>query len=267
MLKSDKCAGSLDFSEKNQTPMVTIITAVFNGERFIEETILSVINQTYRNIEYIVIDGGSTDSTVNIIKKYENYISYWVSEKDGGISDAFNKGILASSGDYINFQGDGDGFVADDVIERLMKSVDPRKVMLISGRIERVSDKGEHLYFSKKQKKFYKSSLLFRMSLPHQGLFTHRNLFIDYGLFDVKNTFCMDYEHLLRAYKKFPEVVTKDIVVARWRADGIGNKRELEVLAEYDLIKRKNMIAKEIILSLINQWILFKFHVKKILSR
>ena len=104
------------------------------------------------------------------------------------------------------------------------------------------------------------------MSLPHQGLFTHRKLFIDYGLFDIENTFCMDYEHLLRAYKQFPAVVIKDVVVARWRADGIGNKRELEVLAEYDVIKRKNKVAKKNILSLINQWILLKFRLRKILS-
>lgn len=100
-------------------PTVSVITAVFNGESHIEETILSVINQTYRNIEYIIIDGGSTDGTVEIIKKYEKKIKYWISEKDKGISDAFNKGILQSTGDYINFQGDGDGFVAMTLLLKL----------------------------------------------------------------------------------------------------------------------------------------------------
>ena len=153
MVKYDKHSGNPAFVEINKLPMVTIITAVFNGERFIEQTILSVINQTYGNIEYIVIDGGSTDSTVDIIKKYEKHISYWVSEKDDGISDAFNKGIIASRGTYINFQGDGDGFVANDAVEKMMEFIDPIKDMLVSGRIQRVSDTGAHLYFSKKTKK------------------------------------------------------------------------------------------------------------------
>ena len=89
--------------KKNQK--FSIITPSFNSIKTIEKTIKSVINQTYENIEYIIIDGGSTDGTVDIIKKYENKIKYWISEKDRGISDAFNKGLDVSSGDYINFQG------------------------------------------------------------------------------------------------------------------------------------------------------------------
>lgn len=78
-------------------PLISILTVVFNGERFIESSILSVINQSYDNIEYIIIDGGSTDETLNIIRKYENFIDYWVSERDGGIYDAMNKGISSVS--------------------------------------------------------------------------------------------------------------------------------------------------------------------------
>ena len=91
-------------------PLISVITVVYNGEKYLEETIQSIINQTYDNVEYIIIDGGSTDGTVDIIKKYEDRIDYWVSEKDKGISDAFNKGVKVAKGDYINFQGDGDGF-------------------------------------------------------------------------------------------------------------------------------------------------------------
>jgi len=89
-------------------PLISIITVVFNSEKYIEETILSIINQTYQNIEYIIIDGGSTDSTIDIIKKYENKISYWISEKDGGVYDAMNKGIKVSNGEWINFINAGD---------------------------------------------------------------------------------------------------------------------------------------------------------------
>ena len=82
---------------------ISIVTVSFNAVKTIEQTILSVINQTYENIEYIIIDGGSTDGTIDIIKKYEDQISYWVSEKDKGIYDAMNKGIDIATGDYVYF--------------------------------------------------------------------------------------------------------------------------------------------------------------------
>ena len=100
-------------------PLISIITVVFNGEKYLEETIQSVINQTYSNVEYIIIDGGSSDGTLDIIKKYEERIDYWVSEKDKGIYDAMNKGIDVASGEWINFMNAGDGFYADDVLDKI----------------------------------------------------------------------------------------------------------------------------------------------------
>jgi len=89
-------------------PLISIITVVFNGEKYLEETIQSVINQSYDNVEYIIIDGGSTDGTLDIIKKYESQIDYWVSEGDEGIYDAMNKGMGISTGDYLLFLGSDD---------------------------------------------------------------------------------------------------------------------------------------------------------------
>ncbi len=100
-------------------PLVTIITVVYNNLPFIEETIQSVLNQTYPNIEYIIIDGGSTDGTLNIIKKYEKFLDYWVSEKDKGIYDAMNKGIQLAKGKWINFMNSGDTFYSNDTINSI----------------------------------------------------------------------------------------------------------------------------------------------------
>ena len=97
-------------------PLISIITVVYNGEKYLEETIQSVINQTYDNVEYIIIDGGSTDGTIEIIKKYEENINYWVSEKDSGIYDAMNKGIKIANGKWINFMNAGDIFYDNDVL-------------------------------------------------------------------------------------------------------------------------------------------------------
>ena len=247
-------------------PLVTIITVVFNGKKHLEKTIQSIINQTYKNIEYIIIDGGSTDGTLDIIKKYEDRIDYWISEKDKGISDAFNKGVKLASGEYINFQGDGDGFYNKHSLSNVLENIDSNNDIFISGKIQRIDEKGKRIFVSKHIKKFNKKSLLFRMSMPHQGLFTHKNYFKKYGLFDVNNTFCMDYEHLLRAYHEFPHVITKDMIVANWRDDGIGTGRILEIFKEYDKIKRDNKVASGFVLSLIHKWSLFKYYIKAIIK-
>ncbi len=105
-------------------PLITIVTVVFNGVSTLEQTILSVINQTYDNIEYIIIDGGSKDGTLDIIKKYEDKIDYWQSEADKGIYDAMNKGVALSYGEWINFMNAGDIFFDDDVIHSLLEYMD-----------------------------------------------------------------------------------------------------------------------------------------------
>ena len=96
-------------SQKDK-PLVTIITAVFNGEKYLEECIKSLHNQKYDNIEHIIIDGGSTDKTIEIIKKYENKIDYWCQKKDQGIYDAFNIGMKLAKGDYIGFLNSDDTY-------------------------------------------------------------------------------------------------------------------------------------------------------------
>lgn len=97
-------------------PLITVVTVVYNDVEHIESTILSVVNQTYNNIEYIIIDGGSTDGTVDVIKKYANHIAYWVSEPDKGIYNAMNKGICKATGEWINFMNSGDTFCSPEVL-------------------------------------------------------------------------------------------------------------------------------------------------------
>lgn len=247
-----------------RAPLITVITVVFNGEAHLEEAISSVLGQTYANLELIVIDGGSTDRSLEIIQKYETKIDYWVSEPDQGISDAFNKGVRLARGNYLNFQGDGDGFTQPNVLQDLLGEL-RTSVLLLSGRVNRIDLNGTILYTSRNGR-FHKTSLLFRMALPHQGLFTHRKFFENYGLFDVKNKFCMDYELLLRAYQNFPEVHQSAMVVAKWRADGLGEGKTLQVLSEYDRIKRKHKVAPPAVLTLIHFWSVFKYRLKQLLG-
>lgn len=103
-------------------PKISIVTISYNSAKFIERTIQSVLSQTYSNTEYIIIDGGSTDGTKEIIEKYSSQLSYWCSEKDKGIYDAMNKGIKKATGEWINFMNSGDCFVSENVLANVMSA-------------------------------------------------------------------------------------------------------------------------------------------------
>ncbi len=252
---------------KNNLPKISIITAVKNGDKFLEKTINKIINQQMIEIEYIIIDGGSTDQTLNIIKKYDNYIHYWQSGNDKNISDAFNKGLKIASGDFINFQGDGDGFLDENSVYNLFKDISYKDYGLVCGRIQRVSETDNVLFTSPYIKNFNKRSLLRKLTLPHQGLFTHKNLFESYGGFDLNVKYGMDYDHLLRMYSNFPKLYFKNQIVAIWRDDGHGTNKEFKILKEYYHIKRKNTNVSNTVLYLIYLWDLTKQILKKILNK
>jgi glycosyltransferase involved in cell wall biosynthesis len=110
-----------NISQKSN-PRITVITAVLNRVGTLEKTIQSVLGQTYKNIEYIIIDGGSTDGTIDIIKRYAPRISYWISEKDKNIADGMNKGITRATGEYINFINSDDYFISNDLFERIFST-------------------------------------------------------------------------------------------------------------------------------------------------
>jgi glycosyltransferase involved in cell wall biosynthesis len=109
-------------------PLVTVITVCFNCKSDIEKTIKSVLEQTYDNIEYLIIDGGSTDGTVDVIKTYSDRLAYWVSEPDRGIYDAMNKGLQKAAGEWVNFMNVGDLFVDEMVATDLFLSWVMRKI-------------------------------------------------------------------------------------------------------------------------------------------
>jgi len=229
---------------------VSVIIATHNCVQGIEKTVNSFISQKYKEKELIIIDGGSTDGTINLIKKNQRKITYWISESDRGIADAFNKGVRAAKGDYIYFLGGGDFFWKNDVLEKVMDGVDSKIDMLVCGRINRTTEDGKKVLYTSTLN-FKKWMLLYKMGLPHQGLFTNKKFFKKYGLFDLNWKFAMDYELLLRAYKEFPNVVMKDVIVAAWKDGGVGKGRILEVLEEFRKIKIKNKIAPTPLINLI----------------
>ncbi len=194
-------------------PLISIITVVYNGEKYLEETIQSVINQTYDNVEYIIIDGGSTDGTLDIIKKYEDRIDYWVSEKDSGIANAFNKGVISSTGNWLVMLNSGDWYIKNSILEDIVVKNLKSDSTFVYGDFEIVDPdtkklirKGSVLYDLKKIK--------FGLVLPHPSLFTSRNYFVKFGLFDESFRIAMDYEWMIRGIQKvkvlhIPELTTK----------------------------------------------------------
>ena len=114
-------------------PLVSIIVITYNSSEFLFETLESIKSQSYDNIELIVIDGASNDGTADVIKKYDKKIDYWISEKDGGIFDAMNKGIKVSKGDYINFMNSGDFFTSADLVNEVVKNLDNQRIDLLYG--------------------------------------------------------------------------------------------------------------------------------------
>ena len=240
--------------EQVDCPRISVITPVLNADHTLAECLKSVSEQTYSNLEHIIIDGGSTDSSLDIIKQHPEKISYWHSKPDKGISDAFNQGIQQATGDYLYFLGASDTLYTKEVMASLIQDV-PKNTIMICGRVQRIEEKtGIPLWIAPKKapKQYNKWTLLKCLTLPHQGLLMHRNYFEEYGLFDLQWRYAMDYELILRSFHRFPEVVFKDIIVANWRAGGIGSHHLSKVLDEYHNMKLKYKIAPVWVLSVIN---------------
>lgn len=217
-------------------PLVSIITVVKNGEKYLENAILSVINQTYENIEYIIIDGGSTDSTLDIIKKYEDKIDYWISEPDKGISDAFNKGIKLSKGEIIGILNSDDWYEKETVEEVIKIYVRNRDIGIIHGNL--CVYKNDKPIFIAYPCTNYKV-LLRDMCINHPTCFVSRKVYEEYGLYDTDLKYAMDYEFLLRVYLEGVRFIYIDKVLTNMRAGGRSNVFEKEAAQEVYRISMK----------------------------
>lgn len=244
-------------------PNLSIIIATKNAKTLLMQTLDNLHELRYPKLEIIVIDGNSEDGTREVLKQNGHKVSKWISEPDLGISDAFNKGLALATGDYINFQGAGDSFTDPDVLSELFAGV-ASDVDLVCARVLRVEEDGATpIWVSPTHPtEFNPRSLLFKMSLPHQALFTHRRFFDRYGKFDCDVRFAMDYEILLRAYHHFPKTVLKNTVVAKWRAGGVGTNRINEIFEEYHAIKTKHKVANPWLLHAIDKFTHFKYRIK-----
>ena len=196
---------NLEDNEKYKKPKLSIVTVVLNGEKYLEETIQSVLNQSYKNFEYIIIDGGSSDKTLEIIKKYEKEITYWLSEKDRGIYDAFNKGMELSRGEYIGIANSDDIYVdgAFNILANYIKEY-PEKDFIF-GSVK----KHWGLLHGYKPWKIHFSWGFY--SSHSTGFFIKRNSAKKVGLYNLKYKYSSDYDYFYRMIikEKLKGIATK----------------------------------------------------------
>lgn len=225
-------------------PLITVITVVFNGAKTLEQTILSVINQSYDIVEYIIVDGGSTDGTLDIIRKYEHAIDYWISEPDKGIYEAWNKGLRCASGDWICFVGADDYFWDANALMRAAEKLVtlPNEIRVAYGQVMLVNNGGENLYPIGEQWEKLKDRFRQIMCIPHPGLMHRRSLFEQYGQFDESFRIAGDYELLLRELRVANAFYIPDLIMVAMRQGGISSNpaNTLLGLGEVRRAQRKN---------------------------
>ncbi len=244
-------------------PLISVITVVFNNAESIEKTILSVVEQTYTNIEFIVIDGGSSDGTVEIIKRFDSKIDFWASEKDKGIYDAMNKGLSAASGDWLIFLNSGDVFVDRSVIETVFLAR-PFKAKIVYGNY--IADYGQ---FKKRYVARDLQTLWRGMCFSHQSVFIDRSYHLE-NKYDTNYKYAADFDFFLKAYIDKEGFFYVNTDIAEISIGGASDSNRIAVFKENSSIslKRSNgSAALRIKCNLFFIYVVVTFLMKNVLKR
>ena len=222
--------------------MISIITATFNSAKTLKDTIQSVLRQTNKDFEYLIIDGGSTDETIDIVKSYESEFSgrlKWVSEKDQGIYDAMNKGIKMASGDVVGILNSDDYFTSDDILQTVDNAFKSHEIDAIYGDIHFIRDgnpqKCVRYYSSRMFRPFW---LRFGFMPAHPSFYCKREIFDKAGLYSLDYKIGADYEMMVRLFKRHKIkslYVNKDFVTMRTGGASNTNVRSRLTLIEEDV--------------------------------
>jgi len=236
-------------------PLISIITSTFNSEVTLKDTIDSLLNQTYNNIEYVIIDGNSTDDTVDIIKSYEHKfknkgINYqWISEPDKGIYNAWNKALKMIKGDWVVFLGSDDYFKNNNIIKEILpylKESIEQKSYYVYGKIEHVTQNDQLIEIAGKPWSLQKERFTYTMNVGHSGCFHHKKLFKNHGNFNESFKIAGDYEFLLRELKD-PNYnaffVDKLLIVMREGGISGSLSNRLAIVKENHMARRLNGIS------------------------
>ncbi len=240
---------------EKKNPLFSIITVSYNSAKTIEKTIISVLNQTSKDFEYIIIDGGSTDGTIDIIKKYKDNISYWVSEKDGGIYDAMNKGTSISRGKYLNFMNSDDYFFSNYALEESTPFLNG-EYDIVYGNME---VRNKNLKFIKVEPL---PKYLWMGPVNHQSSFIKRETMERYK-YNTKNKLVADFEFFLTVYYNNGKILKIDNIIASYSTEGISGIKHDQVMIDCRVTSQifENKLKVEIYYKLL-PYVLF---IKKII--
>ncbi len=215
----------------NYCPKISVVTVVYNDVANIEETIRSVINQTYKNIEYIIIDGGSTDGTVDLIRKYAENLDYWVSEPDNGIYHAMNKGALKATGKYINFLNSGDTFYSYNVVSKIVDSLVKLDVDLIHGKAVVIYPAYNVIV------KGSLSSLKKDSWVCHQAIFVKTEI-QKRNLFDTKYKSLADVDFCCKIIAQKIKTYQLDEFIVNYKAGGFSSDKSISYSEKYSILNK-----------------------------
>lgn len=210
-------------------PTLSVITIVYNNVKDIERTMLSVLNQTYPHIEYIVIDGASKDGTKELIQKYSSRITKFLSEPDHGIYDAMNKGLALATGDYVLFMNSGDEIYSTETVASVFATA--QNADIYYGETEMYNENWESLGQRRHQApaQFDWRSFKYGMTISHQAIYVKRSLTTPY---DLKYKYSADIDWIIKAAKKASNIVNCRMYVAKYLVGGISKQKHLDSLKE-----------------------------------
>lgn len=210
-------------------PVLSVITIVYNNVKDIERTMLSVLNQSYPYIEYLLIDGASTDGTKTIIEKYQNRLATYISEPDKGIYDAMNKGLTLAKGDYVLFMNSGDEIYDQNTVANVFATA--KDADIYYGETEMFNDQWLSLGQRRHQAPeiFNWKSFKYGMSVSHQAIYVKRSLTEPY---DLNYNYSADIDWIIKVAKKARKIVNTRQYLAKYLVGGVSKQKHLDSLKE-----------------------------------
>lgn len=243
-------------------PIFSIITVTFNAEAWLEKTILSVLSQSYPAIEYIIIDGNSTDKTMEIVERYRSGIARVISEPDKGLYDAMNKGIKTATGDYIWFINAGDTLSSADTVQAIVANISKKKTLpeVIYGETEIIDGEGHFIGMRrlKAPQKLTWKSFKMGMLVCHQSFIVKRSIAPEYNL---EYRFSSDYDWAIRSLKEAKNIQNSRMTLSHFLDEGMTSKNRKASLKE-----RYKIMCKyygKVTTSFLHGWFAVRFYTAK----
>lgn len=249
----------------HEKPVVSIITSCLNCENTIEKTIQSVLCQTYPNIEYIIIDGGSTDGTLNIIQKYKSEIAKIISEPDSGVYYGMNKGIVHSTGEILYFLNSGDLLYNNDIIVKIMDVFSDPNIFGVYGNVEVLNDYRKNKLI--RGCKVTPNKLVYR-HIFHQALFVRHFLFNEIGMYSTSFKLSSDHDFIVKSIKKYPDrFLYLNKIIAIYRDGGMSCKMmDKGKIEDLKIIKSNYNIFQFLFGAVVCAYVILKYKIPHILK-